>query len=198
VRLVLATRNRGKLAELERILAGLPVELVPLDALDVAAADETGATFEANAVIKARSAAGATRLPAVADDSGLEVDALGGAPGVLSARYAGRHGDDAANNRKLLEELAGVPEGERTARFVCVAALVTPEGHERVTRGVMEGRIARAPRGAGGFGYDPLFVGVGEQRTNAELPAEVKNARSHRGQAFRSLRPVVAELLQRR
>lgn len=194
-RLVVATTNRGKLAELRRILADLPVELVAMDDLGVHAPDETGATFEDNAALKARHAAEATGLPAVADDSGLQVDALGGAPGVRSARYAGEDGDDAANNARLLQELAGVRDEDRTARFVCVAALATPHGQIWTRRGVMEGRIVHAPRGDGGFGYDPLFVAAGESRTNGELPPHVKDARSHRGAAFRAIRADVEEFL---
>lgn len=194
-RIVLATRNRGKVAELRRILDGLDVELVPLDEVGVGDIHEPGETFAANALHKARAATRQTGLPAIADDSGLEVDALDGAPGVRSARYAGRHGDDAANNRKLLAELEGVPAAERTARFVCVAALATPEGLTWTVRATMEGRITDAPAGTGGFGYDPLFVADGETRTNAELPAEEKDARSHRGAAFRGLRPAVARLV---
>lgn len=194
-RIVLATGNTGKVEEVRRILADLDVELVPMDALGVSEVDEPGETFEDNAVHKARVVAERTGLPALADDSGLEVDALGGAPGVRSARYAGVHGDDAANNAKLLEELAGVPPEERTARFVCVAALATPEGPHWTVRGTMEGRILTEPRGEGGFGYDPLFVMEGETRTNAELGPAEKDAASHRGAAFRGLRPAIGQLL---
>lgn len=195
MRVVLATRNRGKLAELRRILDGLDVELIPVDVLGGEAPEETGDTFEENALIKARAVAAQTGLPALADDSGLEVDALAGAPGVVSALYAGVHGDDLANLEKVLEEMADVPDDRRQARFVCVAALVTPGGREWTARGVMEGRLTWFPRGARGFGYDPIFVGEGETRTNAELPAEVKDARSHRGAAFRAIRPALAALL---
>lgn len=194
-RVVLATRNRGKLAELRRILGDLDVELVPADELGLDDVEETGDTFEANALLKARAAADEAGLPAMADDSGLVVDALDGAPGVRSARFAGEHGDDEANNAKLLDELEDVPDDERSARFVCAAALVTPDGRQWVRHGTMEGRIVREPRGDGGFGYDPLFVGEGETRTNGELPAEVKDARSHRGAAFRAMRGPVEELL---
>lgn len=195
MRVVLATRNRGKLAELRRILEGLDVELVPVDSLGGEAPEETGATFEENALIKARAVAAQTGLPALADDSGLEVDALGGAPGVVSALYAGAHGDDVANLQKVLDEMNGVADDRRQARFVCVAALVTPDGRQWTARGVMGGRLTRAPRGQGGFGYDPIFVGDGETRTNAELPPEVKDARSHRGAAFRAIRPALAALV---
>ncbi len=194
MRIVLATRNRGKLAELERILAGLDVELVPIDAFGAKAPQESGTTFEENALVKARAAVIATGLLALADDSGLEVDALGGGPGILSARYGGPDGDDATNRAKLLEALAAVPAEGRGARFVCAAALVSPDGREWITHGVMEGRITVEPRGSGGFGYDPIFVALGETRTNAELPPEVKDAISHRGAAFRALRPTVEKL----
>ena len=199
MKLVLATANEGKIAELARILDGLDVQLVPMSDFDLEQAEETGTTFAENALIKARAVAGATGLPALADDSGIEVDALDGRPGVYSARYAGEDGDgaDAANNAKLLAELEGVPDEERTGRFVCVAALVTPDGGEWTTRGTMEGRVAHAPRGDQGFGYDPLFVTEGETRTNGELPPAEKDARSHRGKAFRAIRPLVADLVGR-
>jgi XTP/dITP diphosphohydrolase len=202
-RMVLATANRAKLAELERILEGVDVELVPMDELGLDSPVEDGDTFEDNALIKARAAALASGLPALADDSGLEVDALGGAPGVRSSRYASDdpdgpdHDDDAANNAKLVRELAGVPPERRTARFVCAAALVTPEGAAWTTRGTMEGRIVDEPRGEHGFGYDPHFVSTGETRTNAELAPAEKDARSHRGLAFRRLRPHVEALVGR-
>ena len=201
MRIVVATGNRGKLAELDRILDGLPVELVPMDELGLASPVEDGDTFEANALIKARAAARATGLPALADDSGLEVDALGGAPGVRSARYAadedpGAQGDQ-ANNARLVRELDGVPDAQRTARFVCAAALVAPDGREWTERGTMEGRIVDEPRGANGFGYDPHFVAEGETRTNGELSAEEKDARSHRGAAFGAVRPHVEALVAR-
>jgi XTP/dITP diphosphohydrolase len=196
VRIVLATRNRGTLAELERILADPDLELLPVDAFGGEAPEETGETFEENALVKARLAASATGLPALADDSGLEVDALGGLPGIISARYAGPQADDAANRAQLLEALATVQAPQdRGARFVCAAALVSPDGRKWTTLGIMEGRIITEPRGEGGFGYDPIFVGLGETRTNAELPPEVKDARSHRGAAFRALRPALQELI---
>lgn len=191
-RLVLATANQGKLAELRRILDGLDVEL--LSAADVALPDveETGSTFTENALLKARAAAAACGLPCVSDDSGLVVDTLGGDPGVRSARYAGRHGDDEANLRLVLERLG---EGEdRAARFVCVAALVSPDGREWTADGVLEGRIVDAPRGSNGFGYDPVFVPAGHDRTTAQMTPQEKDSISHRGQAFRALRPAVQEL----
>ncbi len=157
-------------------------------------APETGATFAENALAKARDAVAASGLPAVADDSGLAVDALNGMPGVLSARWAGRHGDDLANLRLLLGQLEDVPDVRRGAAFVCAAALVTPDGIEVVEHGEWRGRIGRAPRGSGGFGYDPIFVPDGERRTSAELTAAEKDAASHRGRALRALRPHLRRL----
>lgn len=194
--LVLATANDKKVQELARILAGLDVRLRTMGEFDLVSPEETGTTFEANALLKARAVATAVGGAALADDSGLEVDALRGAPGVHSARYAGLDADDAANNAKLLDRLAGVPPERRTARFVCVAALVAPGG-AWTARGTMEGRIIEAPRGTGGFGYDPLFVADGESRTNAELPPREKDARSHRGAAFRAIRPRIETLVLR-
>lgn len=198
-RVLLATRNPGKLAELRRILAGSAgqVTLVGLD--DVPAypeLPETGLTFAENALQKAREGVRHTGLPTVADDSGLAVAALGGSPGVFSARWAGRHGDDQANLRLLLDQLADVPDAHRGAAFVCAAALVLPGGEEQVVEGRQPGRLAREPRGAGGFGYDPIFVGEGQTRTNAELTPAEKDAISHRGQAFRALAGLLAPALQ--
>lgn len=192
-RVVLATHNRHKVIEVRRILDGVSVEL--LSGLDIALPDveETGDTFTANALLKARACAAATGLPAVADDSGLVVDALDGAPGVRSARYAGSHGDDAANLQLVLHRLGDATE--RTGRFVCVAALVTPEGRGVVETGTMEGVITDAPSGNGGFGYDPIFVTTGQNRTNAELTPAEKDAISHRGAAFRALRPHLVALI---
>jgi XTP/dITP diphosphohydrolase len=191
-RVVLATTNQGKVAELRRILDGLDVDLVDARAAGLAAVDETGATFLDNARLKARAAAEATGLPAVADDSGLVVDALGGEPGVRSARYAGADQDDAANLALLLRRLAGI--ADRRARFVCAAVLAAPDGREWTADGTLEGTIAPAPRGAGGFGYDPVFVPEGGDRTAAELTPAEKDAVSHRGRAFRSLRPAFIDL----
>ena len=197
-RLVLATRNAHKVGELQEILsgAGVVVELVALpdDAPDVV---EDGLTFAANAVKKARSAALATGLPSVADDSGLCVDALNGMPGVFSARWAGSHGDDAANLRLVLDQVADLADEHRGASFVCAAALVLPTGEERVVEGRLTGVLAREPRGSGGFGYDPAFVPHGQRRTTAEMSAEEKNAISHRGTAFRELAPAIRELVIR-
>jgi XTP/dITP diphosphohydrolase len=197
-RLLLATRNAGKLAELQRLLeAAVPgVEVVGLrDVEEYPEAPETGATFEENALLKAREAARYTGLPAVADDSGLTVDALNGMPGVLSARWSGRHGDDDANTALLLGQLADVPDERRGAAFVCAAALVTPGGTERVLERRWRGSLAREKRGSNGFGYDPVFVPEGLDVTSAELEPAEKDARSHRGQAFAALVPVLAELL---
>ena len=198
VRLLLATRNAGKLAELQRLLAtAVPgVEVVGLrDVPDYPEAPETGATFEENALLKAREAVRYTGLPAVADDSGLTVDALNGMPGVLSARWSGRHGDDAANTALLLGQLADVPDGRRGGAFVCAAALVTPDGVEHVLERQWRGRVVREPRGSNGFGYDPVFVPDGLTVTSAELAPAEKDALSHRGQAFAALVPVLARVL---
>ena len=197
-RIVLATRNAGKVAELRRILAdaGLDVDLLGSDAFaDLPDIPETGTTFAANALIKARAVAQHTGLPAVADDSGLAVDALNGMPGILSARWNGAHGDDRANLALLLGQLADVPESRRGAAFHCAAAIATPAGEERVVEATLEGWLTQAPRGTNGFGYDPVFVPHGHARTTAEMSPEEKDAISHRGKAFRQLAPVVAELL---
>ena len=199
-RLLLATRNPGKLAELQRLLgSAVPgVAVVGLrDVPDYPEAPETGATFAENALLKAREAVRYTGLPAVADDSGLTVDALNGMPGVLSARWSGRHGDDPANTELLLGQLADVPDERRGAAFVCAAAVVTPEGAERVLERSWRGQVVREGRGSNGFGYDPVFLPDGLERTAAELTAAEKDALSHRGQAFAALVPLVAELLGR-
>ena len=198
-RLLLATRNAGKLAELRRLLeSAVPgVEVVGLrDVDDYPEAPETGATFAENALLKARGAVRYTGLPAVADDSGLTVDALNGMPGVLSARWSGRHGDDDANTALLLGQIADVPDERRGAAFVCAAALVTPDGTERVLERQWRGSVVREKRGTNGFGYDPVFVPEGFEVTSAELAPEEKDARSHRGQAFAALVPVLAEVLR--
>ncbi len=198
MRLLLATRNAGKLAELQRLLVGtVPgVEVVGLDAVDpFPETPETGATFAENALLKAHDAARATGLPAVADDSGLAVDALNGMPGVLSARWSGRHGDDDANTALLLGQLADVPDERRGGAFVCAAALVTPGGAEHVLVRQWRGTVVREPRGSNGFGYDPVFRPDGLTTTAAELEPAEKDAISHRGQAFAALVPVLAEVL---
>jgi XTP/dITP diphosphohydrolase len=205
--LVLATRNAAKLRELARILiaegpGSASFALTGLDAFPGAPeVPEIGATFEENALLKARAIAAYTRLPAVADDSGLCVDALSGMPGVLSARWAGRHGDDQANLELVLAQVADVPQDRLGARFVCAAALVVPapDGgtcREWVVTRQVEGRLTRVPRGTGGFGYDPIFVPDGFEQTTAEMSAEAKDAISHRGRAFRALAPYIAEGLQ--
>ena len=207
-RLVLATLNRHKLTELTRILAAdqVDVELVSLagfvGAPDVA---ETGATFAENALLKAHAIAEFSGLPAVADDSGLCVDALNGMPGVLSARWSGKHGDDAGNLRLVLGQLADVPDERRGAQFACVAALALPDGREHVSEGLVSGTLIRAPRGENGFGYDPIFVPspamlsaaglpVTGQTTGEMDPAD-KDRISHRGKALRGLAPVIGALL---
>jgi XTP/dITP diphosphohydrolase len=194
---LLASRNAKKLAELRRIIAGAAgVELVGLgDVPPYAEAPETGATFAENALLKAREGVHFTGLPTVADDSGLAVDALNGMPGIFSARWSGKHGDDQANLDLLLAQIADVPDERLGAAFVCAAAFVLPDGTEHVVEGSMTGRLIRAPRGEGGFGYDPIFVPHGGVRTTAELPAAEKDQISHRGQAFRALAPVLLHAL---
>ncbi|MBM7089682.1 RdgB/HAM1 family non-canonical purine NTP pyrophosphatase [Streptomyces sp. NPDC014603] len=197
-RLILATRNAGKITELRSILtdAGLPHELVGADAHpEVPDVKETGVTFAENALLKAHALARATGLPAVADDSGLCVDVLGGAPGIFSARWAGTHGDDRANLDLLLAQLSDIAVEHRGAHFACAAALALPDGTERVVEGRLTGTLRHAPSGTGGFGYDPILQPDGESRTCAELTPREKNAISHRGKAFRALVPVVRELL---
>ena len=204
-RIVLATHNRGKVAELRAMLAEalpeLDVETAVVDAGAVGAPDvvEDGVSFEANAAKKARAVAQHTGLIAVADDSGLAVEVLGGAPGIFSARWSGRHGDDAANLRLLLDQLADVPDEHRGAGFVCVAALAVPGqadadgrrtiAHEHAERGELRGALLRERVGDGGFGYDPILRPAGMDVSTAQLSAEQKNAISHRGQAFRALLP---------
>lgn len=199
-KLLLATANRKKLAELQRILdVALGTDRVSLIGLadfegypDV---PETGLTFGENALIKAREGAKRTGLPTVADDSGLAVDALNGMPGVFSARWSGGHGDDNANLDLVLAQISDVPDEHRGGAFVCAAALVLPNGREHLVEGKQRGTILRARRGTGGFGYDPIFLGDGQNRTNAELPSGEKDAISHRGKAFRELAKVVAKEL---
>lgn len=200
-RIVLATGNAGKVRELHEILAtevpGLaPGAVVPQREFGVADVVEDGTSFAANALLKARAACAASGLPAVADDSGLCVDVMGGAPGIFSARWSGRHGDDEANLRLLLDQLADVRDQDRSAHFTCAAALVLPDGAETVTQGEMHGRLLRAPRGTGGFGYDPIFAPAGSELTSAELEPDAKNAISHRGRALRALAPSLVELLR--
>ena len=195
---MVASRNRKKLAELHRVLAAAGVSGLTLLSLDDVAtfdeAPETGATFEDNALAKARDAYRATGLASVADDSGLEVTALNGMPGVLSARWSGRHGDDAANTALLLAQLGDVPDERRGAAFVSACALVSRAG-EFVVRGQWPGSIVREPRGGGGFGYDPVFLPAGSTRTAAELSPSEKDAASHRGRALALLVPALRELV---
>ncbi len=189
-RLLLATRNEGKLTELRRILgdAKLDVELVGTDAFpDLPDVVESGRTFAENASLKARTAANLTGVPTVADDSGLCVDILGGMPGIFSARWAGRHGDDRANLDLLLAQLADIGEEHRCAAFVCAAAVALPGGEVHIVEGRLAGQVLRAPRGEGGFGYDPIFLAEGHTRTTAEMTGEQKDAISHRGKAFRAI-----------
>ena len=187
--LVLATGNAGKQRELVALLQGRGLQLLRQTELGVTSVEETGTTFEANALLKARHAAAATGLPALADDSGLEVDALGGAPGVYSARYAGEHAGDAANTALLLQRLQGVPLAARTARFRCVIVLVRDanDAAPLIASGCWEGHIALAAAGDGGFGYDPVFVPQGGTLTISQLDEVAKNQVSHRGQALHSL-----------
>lgn len=201
LRLILATRNRHKVEEVHRILAATQyeVDIIGLDAYpDVSEVAETGTTFTENALLKARSASDAIGEPAIADDSGLAVDALNGMPGVLSARWAGRYGDDLTNLELLVGQMTDIPEERRGAAFVCAAAAAFPDGRQRVVEGTVRGRVVRAPRGVHGFGYDPIFVPDGEHRTMAEFDPDEKDAISHRGKAFRQLiSEIMAEAAQR-
>jgi XTP/dITP diphosphohydrolase len=195
--IVLATRNPGKVTELRRILSAYDVDLVGLDDYpDVPEVPETGDTFVANALLKAHAIAEATGLLAVADDSGLAVDALNGMPGVLSARWAGRHGDDAANLALVIAQLTDTPDDRRGGAFICAAAAATPDGREVVVEGRIDGTLLRNPRGSNGFGYDPIFVPIGQTRTTAEMSADEKDAISHRGKAFRALAGELSPLLR--
>jgi len=192
--LVLASANQGKLRELRRLLADLPFDVQTQAAFGVPAPEETGSSFHDNALLKARHAQAATGAAVLADDSGLEVDALGGAPGVHSARYAGIAADDAANNAKLLRELRDVPQALRTARYRCVLLFLAADARSEplVAEGVWEGLIVDVPRGGGGFGYDPYFLVPELAMTAAELDAETKNRLSHRGQALTRLQTLLA------
>ena len=188
-KIVLASNNPGKVREFNVLLAGHDIEVVPQSAFEVPEAEETGLTFVENALLKARNAAHHTGLPAIADDSGLEVDALKGAPGIRSARYAGPGASDAENVEKLLAALRGVPETERTARFQCLLVLLRHEADPTplICQGTWEGRILEAPRGDNGFGYDPVFLVPTHDCSAAELSPDEKNRISHRGQALRCL-----------
>ncbi|GAA0429511.1 RdgB/HAM1 family non-canonical purine NTP pyrophosphatase [Acrocarpospora corrugata] len=195
---MLATRNAGKIVEFRRILeeAQVPIDLVGLEAFpEIGEVAETGLTFAENALLKAHTVAKESGLPAIADDSGLCVDALNGMPGIFSARWSGSHGDDQANLNLLLAQLTDVPDGRRQAHFTCTAALALPSGEERTVDGIMRGTLIREPRGGNGFGYDPIFVPDGETLTTGELAAAEKDAISHRGKSFRAMIPVIIEVL---
>jgi XTP/dITP diphosphohydrolase len=198
-RLVLATRNQGKIIELRRILDAISngaIELVSVEQYpEIPDVEETGSTFQENALLKAVAISKATGLPAIADDSGLCVDALGGAPGIFSARYAGKHGDDNANLNKVLVELQGVEDAKRSAHFTCVTALVMPDGRKVTKMGEFHGYIAHAPVGDFGFGYDPIFIPQGSSITSAQMSAQEKDLVSHRGISLRAIAPHVIELL---
>lgn len=197
MKLVLATKNRGKVREMASYLSEAGLEVVSMDEVDAPDVEETGETLEENARLKALSAARATGYWALGEDTGLEVDALGGAPGVRSARYAGDGASDEDNNAKLLRELQGVTEAQRTARFRTVMALASPDGRVWTTEGRMEGLILSEPRGAGGFGYDPLFFSPQAGRTLAELSVKEKDAVSHRGKALRAMLSLIRDLVEK-
>lgn len=189
-KIVAATQNKGKIREIDEITSKLGFSVISREEAGVPEdfdTDETGTTFEENSQMKAEDIMRITGMSAVADDSGLVVDALGGEPGVYSARYAGEDHDDAANRKLVLKRMEGVPEEERTARFVCVVTLVRPDGSKTVCRGTVEGHIIEEERGENGFGYDPIFVPEGYDRTFAEMTAEEKNGISHRGNALKAL-----------
>lgn len=199
-KLLLATRNQGKIVEFRRILDAISpgaIELVGLDQFpDLGDVDETGSTFQENALLKAREMSEATGLAAIADDSGLCVDALGGDPGIFSARWAGTHGDDRANLEKVLSQLSQTPDEERTAYFICVAALYLPDGQKHCEEGRFYGSILHSPVGENGFGYDPIFQPQGLSISSAQMSAEEKDAVSHRGKALRAIAPHVLSLLK--
>ncbi|MEI7659882.1 MAG: RdgB/HAM1 family non-canonical purine NTP pyrophosphatase [Actinomycetes bacterium] len=198
--LVLATRNQGKILEFRRILDAIApgeIYLIGVDQFpDLVDVEETGATFEENALLKARYTAAATGLPAISDDSGLCVDALNGDPGIYSARWAGSHGNDQANLEKVLLQLADIAEENRTAHFTCVAALALPDGRHHVEEGIFEGRILHAPIGEQGFGYDPIFAPLGMSISSAQMSASEKDAISHRGKSLRAIAPHVIQMLR--
>lgn len=198
-KLVLATRNQGKITEFRRILDALApgeIELIGVDQFpDLVDVEETGSTFQENSLLKARYTCQATGLPAIADDSGLCIDALNGDPGIYSARWAGTHGDDQANIEKVLLQLKDVADEKRNAHFMCVASLVLPDGREQVAEGRFDGHILSNPVGENGFGYDPIFQPLGFAISSAQMSAEEKDLLSHRGKSLRSLAPHVIELL---
>ena len=195
--LVLATRNVGKILEVERLLqAHAPqIHVRSVSEFNLDDVEETGDTFEANALLKAETIARNTGLPALADDSGIAIDALGGAPGIYSARWAGVHGDDAANIAKVLEQLDSTPDADRGAQFVCVIALALPDGRSMTVRAEVEGQVRRVPMGDQGFGYDPIFQPDGFTITTAEMSPEQKDAISHRGKALREIAPKIAPFI---
>jgi XTP/dITP diphosphohydrolase len=198
-KLVLATRNKGKITEFRRILEEIApgqIELIGADQFpDLVDVEETGVSFEENSLLKARYTSQATGLPAIADDSGLCVDALDGDPGIFSARWAGVHGNDRANLEKVLNQLKDVPDEKRTAHFKCVASLVLPDGREQVAEGRFEGHILHAPVGENGFGYDPIFQPLGLSISSAQMNAQEKDLVSHRGKSLRSIAPHVIQML---
>lgn len=196
MKLILATHNQGKVREMAQYLAELGLEVLSLADVGAPQVDEVGTTLWENAKLKAVTAASQTGHWALGEDTGLEVDALRGAPGVYSARYAGRHATDQENNAKLLKELQGVPQEQRTARFKTVMVLASPAGNVWTTEGVLEGEILTAPRGSGGFGYDPLFWVPSENRTLAEMDTAEKNAISHRGKALRAMIGLLRTLVE--
>ena len=195
--LVLATRNKGKIAEVQRLISqhAAHINLRSVAEFNLDDVEETGSTFEENALLKAATIARQTGLPALADDSGIAINALGGAPGVYSARWSGVHGDDAANIAKVLTELEGVPDSERGAQFVCVIALALPDGRHVLVRGEVEGSVRRAPVGEHGFGYDPIFQPDGYEITTAQMDPGTKDSISHRGKALREIAPKIAPFI---
>ncbi len=196
IKVVIASKNSGKIAEFKRILGEVGISIVTdIEFPDV---DETGSTFEENALLKAHAVSRHTKLPALADDSGLSVDALNGAPGIFSARWSGVHGDDGANIKRLLEDLSGVAENKRGAEFIAVLALVRPDGEELLIRGELRGKIRNQPVGANGFGYDPIFEPENSNRTLGEMSAAEKDAISHRSKALTELTPRIRPFLSRR
>ncbi|MEY3408101.1 MAG: hypothetical protein RL038_1162 [Actinomycetota bacterium] len=199
IEIVLATRNSHKIEEVNRIVQAVCNDIEILDLTrwpDAPEVIEDAPTFAGNALLKARAIAAHTGLPSIADDSGICVEALNGMPGILSARWSGKHGNDKQNLELLLDQMGDVPDNRRAANFTCAVALVTPEGEERVVEGIVDGKITRAARGKDGFGYDPIFEPFGLDRTNAELTAKEKDAISHRGQAIRAIVIEILNLLQ--
>jgi XTP/dITP diphosphohydrolase len=199
-KLLLATRNQGKIVEFRRILDAIApgeIDLVGLDQFpDLHDVDETGSTFQENALLKAREMSEATGLPAIADDSGLCVDALNGSPGIFSARWAGEHGNDRANLEKVLEQMKDVPDEKRTGYFICVAALFLPDGRTHCEEGRFHGTLLHSPVGENGFGYDPIFQPEGLAISSAQMSSEEKDAMSHRGKALRAIAPHVMKALK--